>query len=280
MDETEIALNHAIAEQHCNRGDDDCRWYHANWHLLKALGIVSTSGIHERSIARLLKLAVGQHTTPRILLTGSTDETLLQVVHSACREMGVAPQLTALDLCATPLAFMQGYADQNAINLEAVKANILEFAPTEQFDIIVTHAFMGNFNDAQRPCLAHKWNELLSHKGKVVTIQRVRPADSPAIVKFSQQQAADFVTTAIGVAEKLGFSQESDLFRVRQAASVFAQNFSTHAIRSKAALRKLFLDAGMSLECLSYHRLEKMEHLSGPSVPSDAEYAHIVAGKS
>ena len=108
MDETEIASNRAIAEQLCNRGDDDCRWYHANWHLLKALGIVSTSSVHEKSIKRLLKLAIGQRTAPRILLTGSTDETLLRIVHSTCQEMAISPQLTALDLCATPLAFMQG----------------------------------------------------------------------------------------------------------------------------------------------------------------------------
>ena len=280
MDELEIAANRAIAEQYCNRGDNDCRWYHANWHLLKALGIVSSASVHERSITRLLKLAIGQRPTPRILLTGSTDETLLRIVHSACRATDITPKLTALDLCASPLAFMQTFASQNEIGLETIQASILEFTPAEEFDIIVTHAFMGNFDDTRRQCLAHKWHELLCDQGKVVTVQRVRAADSPAIVKFTQQQAADFVTTALSAARELGLSQESDLLRVKETASAFAQNFSTHAIRSKAALRKLFLDAGMSLDCLSYHRLDKRDHLSGPSVPSDGEYAHIVAGKS
>ncbi len=280
MNESEIASNHAIAEQHCNRGDSDCRWYHANWHLLKALGIVSTSAIHERSIARLLKLAIGHRTTPRILLTGSTDESLLRVVHSACQKMAIAPQLTALDLCATPLVFMQNFATGNQINLATVQADIFDFAPAEQFDIIITHAFMGNFDAARRHCLVRKWNELLHDRGNVVTIQRIRSADSPDIVEFSDQQATDFVKTALSAARDLGLSQESDLLRVKEAAGVFARKFTTHAIRSKAELRELFLDAGMRLDCLSYHKLDKRAHLSGPSVPSAGEYAHIVARKS
>ena len=73
-----------LSRQLCNKGSLDCSWYHGSWHLLKSLGIVSTSAVHEDSISRLLKLALADMTTPRILMTGSTDETLVRLAHETC----------------------------------------------------------------------------------------------------------------------------------------------------------------------------------------------------
>ena len=72
------------AQQHCCKGDLDCSWYHGNWHLLKALGVVSTSAVHRDSIVRLLEQAVAGTVEPKILLSGSTDETLIRLVHNKC----------------------------------------------------------------------------------------------------------------------------------------------------------------------------------------------------
>jgi len=277
MDTNEIVFCRALAEQHCNRGDSDCRWYHGNWHLLKSLGIVSTSSVHERSLERLLKIAIGDKSNLRILLAGSTDETLLRIVHSACRALSVDAAITGLDICATPLAFMQAYADRNEVRFETVQADIISFDSDQRFDMIVTHAFMGNFDDDLRPVLVSKWRDLLNDEGNIVTIQRVRESDSPPVVKFSQQQATEFVATAVNAAERLGLAEKTTA-EVKEIASIFAQQFSTCAIRSKSSLENLFIDAGLTPHCLEYHRLAQQENLSGPSVPSSGEYAHIVAG--
>ena len=148
------------------------------------------------------------------------------------------------------------------------------------FDIVLTHAFMGYFDDLRRQHLVAKWHDLLADGGKVVTVQRVRPVDSPAIVRFSCSQASDFVAAVVRAAERQGMSLGPDLARVEEAATGFAQNFFSHAVRSKSSFEKLFLDAGMVFECLDYQSSEQRENLSGPSVPSGGEYAHVLSAKA
>lgn len=280
MDEEGIAACQLLAKQYCNTGENGCRWYHGGWHLLKSLGIVSTSAIHETNITRLLESAIGNRTAPRILLTGSTDETLLRIARKVCQSIPVDAEITALDICRTPLAFMETYANRNQIELTTIQADILEFDGGDTFDVILTHAFMGYFDDVRRQRLVRKWQALLADQGKVVTIQRIRPPDSPSIIRFSQQQASDFVAAAISAAEQHGISRGPALIRVEEAATQFAQNFFSHSINSKSSFERLFLDAGLVFHCLDYQSLEKREHLSGPSVPSGGEYAHIVAGNT
>jgi len=277
MDTERIASCHALAQRHCNTGADDCRWYHGNWHLLKALGVVSTSAVHEAGIVELLESAIGDNAAPRFLVTGSADETLLRIVHKTCQALGAQARITALDICATPLAFMESYASSTQIQLATVRADILVFDAAERFDVILAHAFMGYFDDVHRQRLVGKWKELLSAKGRIVTIQRVRPLKSASVVRFSQRQASGFVATAIDAARQQGMSSGPELNRVKEAATQFSNRFCSHAIRSKAALEKLFVDAGMVFERLEYHTLGQLENLSGPSVPSRGEYAHIVA---
>jgi len=280
MDEKSIAACRRLAEQHCNTGDHGCRWYHGSWHLLKSLGVVSTSAMHEKSITRLLKSAIGDQAAPTILLTGSTDETLLGIARRVCVAIGVHVEITALDVCRTPLAFMEAYANRNQMDLKTIQADILEFDPSETFDVVLTHAFMGYFDDLRRQRLVARWHTLLADQGKVVTIQRVRPADSPSIVRFSCLEASDFVAAAVCAAERHGISQGPDLMRVEEAASQFSQRFFSHAIRSKSSFERLFLDAGMVFNCLDYRSSGQRENLSGPSVPSGGEYAHVVARKA
>lgn len=278
MNETDIAACRALADRHCNRGLNDCRWYHGNWHLLKALGIVSTSTVHDERIAEMLKPAIGDQPVPRILLAGSADESLLDVAERACRGLGVDAELTALDMCRTPLACMESYASRHGLDVATRQTDILEFDTDERFDVILTHAFMGNFDEAGRQRLVGKWKELLSERGRIVTIQRVRSPSSPSVVRFSARQKADFVAAAIHATEREGAAHSFDVDAARQAAIEFSKGFSVHSIKSKSALEKLFLDAGLAFHHLEYRRLDQKDNLSGPSVPSGGEYAHVVAG--
>lgn len=271
---------HEFSLQHCNQGELDCSWYHGSWHLLKALGVVSSSAVHEQTLSKLIALSVSSMTSPRILITGSTDETLIRLVHDACQTLGIKENLTAVDICATPLAFMQAYANAQGIRLVTCRCDVLEFAAEEKFDIILTHAFMGYFDDQQRPRLLQKWCQLLSDQGKIITIQRVRPADSPALVSFSPEQTTHFVNAALAAASASDTYSQSELATIETAASEFAKNFVNHAITSKTALESLFLNAGLAFDFLEYHHLQKKGELSGPSVPSNAEFAHIIAGHS
>jgi hypothetical protein len=99
------------------------------------------------------------------------------------------------------------------------------------------------------------------------------------VVGFSERQASDFVAAALGAARQQGLSRGAELDRVTEAATAFSGKFLTHTIRSKSALKNLFVDQGMVFQHLEYHTLGPRENLSGPSVPSQGEYAHIIAGR-
>jgi len=270
-----------ISQQLCNTGELACGWYHGNWHLLKELGVVSTSAVHEKSIIKLLKIALKDLTNPRILLTGSTDETLVRLINNTCKTLGLKFDLLAIDICATPLAFMQNYATENHIKLTTCCTNVLDFEPDQKFDIILTHAFMGYFDKTQRPLLINKWQHLLKDRGRIITIQRVRPSSSPQRVTFTKQQSTQFINGAIDAAKKTEhLNNDNHLETIKLAASEFTKNFVSHAITSRNELESLFTQAGLSFDFLEYHHLQKKAELSGPSVPSNAEFAHIIAKKS
>ena len=173
-----------IAARHCGAGGQGCEWYHGSWHLLKSLGVVSTSAMHENALKELLINATANNSSPRILITGSTDETLVRVVHETCQEQGTSARLFATDICDTPLEFMKRYADKHGLSLTTWRSDILEFNPDQQFDVILTHAFMGYFDSEKRSRLVLQWAELLAVGGAIVTIQRVRPAHMPDKVGF------------------------------------------------------------------------------------------------
>lgn len=266
-----------IAAANCNTGLHDCHWYHGSWHVLKALDLVSTSAIHREALMDLLRAAIGTLSRPRILLTGSTDETLLQLAHTVCEQAGVDAEYHALDICATPLAFMDQYASSVHLPLATYHTGILAFQPAQVFDVIITHAFMGNFSSRQRPALVSKWHDLLTERGKLVTIQRVRPSDTPARVGFTAEEARAFVSRALAAARQRGVKSASELAVIETDATAFADNFVAHAITSREELEDLFTGAGMEFLSLQYQSLEPLNGLSGPSVPTDAEFAHLIA---
>jgi hypothetical protein len=275
LDLARCRRHRALAERCCH---SDCRWYHGNWALLNSLGVVTTSAVHAREwsalLGRVLRSCVD---APRVLLSGATDDALLRMLVAARgeREMTV----TALDRCATPVEAMKRYAAAQGLALRPVCSDILRYSPDDTFDLILTHAFLGNFDAAGRRRLVSHWFGLLDSGGSVVTMQRVRAPDSPPLVTFSPDQAARFVQGALDAARRAGAESPEDIAWVELAARTFAERFVSHAIASRAELEGLFVDAGFRLEHLEYRALATRGRLAGPSVPSGGEYALVIAGR-
>jgi hypothetical protein len=265
----------AVAERFCGH---DCRWYHGNWELLKSLGLVSTSAVHAAELRELVVQALqGCEGRPRVLLSGSTDDTLLRILVSALP--GIQAEISALDICATPLELMGEYAGERGLGLRRIRSDILSYTPDETFDLIVTHAFMGNFDVEGRSRLVRKWRSLLNRQGRVLTIQRVRAADAPPVVRFSPEQSAHFIQAARDAAAGVGDDPPDFLARVEGAARTFTERFRSCSITSRAELEDLFLQAGMRFYRLEYRTLAGARGLAGPSVPSGGEYAVVSAGR-
>lgn len=213
------------------------------------------------------------------MLSGSTDDSLLNIVAASCKDCNREAEFTAVDICATPLLIMEEFAARRDMHFSTVQADILAYSTEQRFDLIVTHAFLGYFEARERFRVLRKWASLLVEGGSIVTVQRVRPADSPALVRFSPGQAADFVASARSAAHRLGLSSPAQQERVQEAARSFSDNFTTHAITSRTELEHLFSEAGLQFRYLEYRSQETSGKLAGPSVPSGAEYAFIVAAK-
>jgi hypothetical protein len=279
MDRQRDRLIRSLAEQYCDRHGIECSWYHGNWELLTSLGLVTTSVVHAGQLERLLAKGTAASTDrQRVLISGSTDDSLLKTISSAYRRIGTDAKFAAIDLCCTPLELMRLYADDNRLEFESERTDILDYETNTRFDVIVAHAFMGNFSERQRSELVHKWSSLLKPGGSVVTIQRVRPVDSSPIVRFTPEQSASFLEFALYSARDVEDFTESDLAAVERASRLFCQRFISHSICSKDALEGYFLNAGLRFKHLEYQKMETIHHLSGPSVPSGGEYALIVAG--
>jgi len=276
LDAERDALTLGLAARHCNRNGVECGWYHGEWELLKCLGIVSTAAVHTGQLQVLLQLALDVlPQRPRILLSGCTDDALLRVVQAGAAARVV--DVVALDLCATPLELARARAASLGIAYDAVRADILEHEDREGFDLILTHAFMGNFPEADRARLVAKWFALLRPGGCLATIQRIRPPGTPAVIGFSGTQAEAFVQSALASATRIGLR---DLPRVERAARAFTQHKRTHAITSRTGFERLFTGAGFEFLHLVYEALPTRPGLSGPSVPSGGEYAMLLAGRA
>lgn len=270
------SLSMRLAERFCNRHGTDCDWYHGEWELLNSLGIVSSSAVHAPQLLALLRRALkGLPHRPRILVSGSTDDSLLRIIHEG---IGTgSADIVALDICATPLELMRVYATSRELRYDAVCANILDHDDERAYDLIMTHAFMGNFDDGERANLVAKWASLLRPGGRVVTIQRIRPPGTPSVTGFTSEQADVFVRAALESGARQGIG---DSRRVERAARMFTRKFRTHSITSRTEFEALFIDANLEFIHLEYNRLPTFSGLSGPSVPSGGEYAFLIAGKN
>ena len=71
-----------------------------------------------------------------------------------------------------------------------------------------------------------------------------------------------------------------DMNTVKTAATEFSRKFRSYAITSRPAFESLFTNANLRFNFLEYHNLKKQGELSGPSVPSNAEFAHVIAERS
>lgn len=255
-----------------------CSWYHGNWRVLKSLGIVSTSAIHQEELIELIVEAVHGLPSPRVLISGSTDEELLRIVCLAFARHQVNPLIEVVDICPTPLGWMNEYAALKGLTVTTHCANILDLGISNRYDLIVTHAFLGYFSPQARPDVIRRWAGMLRDRGKVITVQRIREGESRAKVSFEHNESVQFVARAVTAATA------SQAFNVtpkqaKLAAEAFTKNFSIHPINSEKDFQSLFCDHGFKLKRYFSSGYPSQAKLSGPSVPSGGKYAFVIAEK-
>lgn len=257
----------------CRRAADEtsCDWHHGLWPTLRLLGMVTQPALHGEFLRGALAGVSGER--PRVLLSGAADHALLAQVLTAFGAR--LPDVTVLDICETPLLLNRWYASRAGTDIATRRANILEFEAAQPFDAVCTHAFLGNFDSAQRAALAAKWRALLRPGGKVVTVNRLRPGHVAQWTAFSVEQVWAYRARV----EEAAMAHALQVPRLGKAAETYAGRQTIFPLGSAAELRDLFERAGFGIEHLSVATLPvaARQQVSAPTVPGGDSYAQLVA---
>lgn len=248
-----------------------CDWNHGLWPTLRLLGLVTAPAMHGEFLRKALAGVAGER--PRVLLSGAADHALLA---QALLAYGVRqPDITVLDICETPLLLNRWYAERNGTEVVTQRSNILEFEAPQPFDVICTHAFLGNFDAPQRAALAAKWHALLRPGGKVVTANRLRPGQEAQWIAFSVEQVWAYRARVEDAAK----ARALQVPRLGRAAEIYAGRQTIFPVGSTAELRTLFEGAGFDIEQLSVATLPSAvrQQVNAPTVPGGDTYAQLIA---
>jgi SAM-dependent methyltransferase len=272
--EQAAALAREQAPQLCRRDPQtgqSCDWHHGLWPALRLLGLATAPALHGAFLRGAL--AAIPAASPRILLSGTADHALLAQLLAT---FGARPfDAVVLDLCETPLMLNRWFAERAGIAIETRQSNILEFDDPRPFDAVCTHAFLGNFDQAQRVELVAKWRALLRPGGRVITVNRLRPGSAPQWIAFSTDQLWAFRDRVAEAAKAQGLQ----LPRLGRAAEAYAGRRAVFPLESAVALRELFEQGGFGIEELSLAAIapEARQAFSAPYVPSGDTYAQLIA---
>ena len=248
-----------------------CTWNHGLWPTLRLLGLVTEPALHGEFLRGALRAVSAEH--PRVLLSGAADHALLAQVLAAYA--GRAARITVLDICETPLMLNRWFAARAGIEIETRCADILDFEAPRTFDVICTHAFLGNFDVAQRSALAARWHALLAPGGKVVTVNRLRPGREPQWVAFSIDQIWSYRARVEEASQARGLQVPG----LGRAAEAYAQRQAIFPLGSTEELRSLFERAGFDIEHLTAApmALAAQQQVDAPTVPGADLYLHFSA---
>jgi SAM-dependent methyltransferase len=265
--ELSAPVAHAAAERLCK----GCGWYHGLWQYLRYLGLIEPMGRHAAFFERELSRLKSQAGT-RILVCGAADYWTYARVLAAFAGRRVAPSITVIDLCETPLLLNRWYARRERARIAARRRDVLEFNPSARFDAICTHAILGRFSPERRRDLMAKWHSLLRPGGVLVTVTPMRPGDPLEPVRFNRKQADDFVAKVERAATTQGLQPPGGVAGLVDQARTYAERFQVYRVPSREVVKNLLEDAGFRIDRL---RTLPPAKARGPTGPTRAGAAYL-----
>lgn len=274
-----------LASTHC-RPDPatgvSCAWNHGLWQVLRLMGMVGTAARRGSFYRQEICKAAGQGKF-RILISGTSDYAMLALAAQACAGRPVAPEITVLDICETPLRLNHWYAERNALSISGVRADFLDYDPVQRFDLVCTDSFLGRFPHAQWPQVAARWHALLRPGGTLLTASKLAPESRPGqCIVFTDSQAAAFRDAVRARMLEPGAPAGLDSGLVTLAAEQYAQYQCNHPLRSAEDMRMLLENAEFAITRLTPHA-HTAGHTAGiqaPSMAADTTFLQAVAVRS
>ena len=279
-------LARRLAEALCGhdpfKGDRTRAWYHGVWPSLRVLDIVITPRDHAGFYFDAFAALPPRSEPLRVLVSGSADHAMPALVLAACQVVGIAPEITVIDLCQTPLAMAAWFGRRHGATIRGVATDIQDATDVfgdGSFDLVCTHSFLGYFDDDKRRRLIEIWRHLLTPGGTVFTVNRVRPGAGDAPLSFTVEQAEAFRRRVLSEAGHWRAALDMTPEALADAARIYAEGFRIRPVHDLGQIRALFENGGFAVTRLDARPVETKagRSPSGPTAPGGADYARVVA---
>lgn len=268
-----VRLSWDEAGRHC---PGRCLYYHRIRPLLRRLGLASEPEDHRAFMFPAIVAALGE-AGRRVLVSGSADEAMAAMVVEAGQAAGVTPDITVVDLCATPLLLNAAFGAAHGVAIATERSDILGYRSPACFDLIVTHSFLGVFAPAQRRSLMSRWHDLLRPGGRLVTVARLRPRGESR--RFSDRAAADLAEEARRRTSSSAATLGLPAHEIAAAVLDYARHRApSHPLRSLDELSALVSGAGLEpVQVRARNWPARVTGIDGPGLPRGGAYAEVVA---
>ncbi|MBE0625689.1 MAG: class I SAM-dependent methyltransferase [Burkholderiales bacterium] len=233
---------------------ENCSWNHGFWQCLRLMDLAVTPADQADFYHRAFQSVTGRSGMPRVLISGTTDYSMLAHVLAFHRERGLEPVVTVLDICDTPLFLNRWYAARASAGVECTRSDILDYDCAAPFDAVCTDSFLGQFSPDKRIRLLEKWRQLLRPGGAVITVTRVRAGADAAPIGFSPEQARALRSTIVRKAAAMPAGLQADPAEIARAADLYLSRQQSWPVRSREEVRQLFAGCGFRVDELSDSR--------------------------
>lgn len=225
---------------------DDCSWYHGIWQYLRIFDLVSTPTWHPNLYIPELQALAQEVADAKVLISGTADYSTLAHVLWAFDRCQKQCHVTVLDICQSPLILCQWYARRQKQRVEMAQADIFAYGPDNEFDAVVTDAFLTRFSAEERAKVIEKWARLLKPGGRVITTIRIHGPNVPDPIIPRAEQVDKFRIRALQAAKRwqdfLPLTPEQLAVRAQR----YAERMVSHPVASANEIRDEFVRNGFS----------------------------------
>jgi hypothetical protein len=263
-----------------------CEPYHAFWQYMRLMGLGKTlSGQSARYLSTLEQFAresAGRRAASpaRVLISGCADYSLLAHVLHACGSANQRVEVTAIDVCPTPLLLNQWYARRLGHSLTVACSDILQHHSADAYDMIVTSGFLGYFRPEVRVRMFKGYASMLREGGRLIIANRLRDGTEGEAVGFSSQQIDLFAARAAQLSAVLPASARLEPDDALRMARAYAEEFKSYPVNSEESVKRLAIASGLQWAeggCVPSVRLQA--GVNGPTMGDGSDYLFAILGK-
>lgn len=228
---------------------EGCEPYHAAWTTLRQLGSITGAKTDQDFFLRHFGEVARQHARPRVLICGTADHAMLEMVLQACRQAGREPAVTVVDACRTTLELNRWYADLLKAEVTTVQEDVRSFERAACFDLLCTHSILSFVPEPDHSAMFMRWRRSLSPHGRLVQVQGVRPdlAGTP-VLRLGAQEVQRFVDRVAEDHRCAGEATDLSPAQAEELARAFAQHKTLLIVSDPDRVRLALQLAGFSID--------------------------------